>query len=131
MHAEKSVTRGSRPQHWARRRADGVGGVWLARHGERQDAMDAQRGGPGALADDPPLSEEGKRQAALLAGRLRDEGLSHVVASPYRRTVETAAIVARACKLPVKLEPGVCELLDAHLVSGQPVWQSPDVMTPW
>ena len=56
-------------------------------------------------ANDPPLSEAGKRRAAELTRQLVDAdvvaGVDAVYATPYRRTVETANPVADALGLPV------------------------------
>jgi broad specificity phosphatase PhoE len=65
----------------------------LVRHG--QTAANAQ----GLLLGraDPPLSELGRRQAAALAAQL--PGDARVVASPLRRTVETAEAFGRRVEL--------------------------------
>jgi len=56
-------------------------------------------------ADDPPLSEAGKRRVAELTRQLVDAdvvaGVDAVYATPYRRTVETAKPVADALGLSV------------------------------
>jgi len=59
--------------------------VVLVRHGEKQPAP----------ADDPSLSEAGVRRAAALDSALRDVVPSTIVVSTRKRTVETAAVVAR------------------------------------
>lgn len=58
---------------------------------------------------DPVLTVRGQEQARAAAGRLRREGLRRVMASPYRRTLQTATIIAEALKLPVEIEPLVRE----------------------
>ena len=57
----------------------------VIRHGLPQRIDDA--GGPA----DPALSDEGHRQAELVARFLEDEGITAVWTSPMRRAVETAA----------------------------------------
>ncbi len=56
-------------------------------------------------ADDPGLSESGKRRAAELARQLVAAdvvaGVDAIYSTPYRRTVETAKAVADALDLPV------------------------------
>ena len=52
-------------------------------------------------ARDPALSAIGERHAAALAGRLRDEPLTAVYATPFRRTQQTARPVAEAHGLGV------------------------------
>ena len=59
--------------------------VVLVRHGEKQPTP----------ADDPSLSEAGVRRAAALDSALRDLTPSTIVVSTRKRTLETAAVVAR------------------------------------
>ena len=58
---------------------------------------------------DPPLTRTGRRQAAQLAGRLAESKVNRLVASPYRRTLETATIVAETLDLTIAVEPLVRE----------------------
>jgi len=60
--------------------------LYLARHGEHQDAEH------GLI--DGPLSPRGRRQAQLLADRLSGVPLDSVRHSPLQRAAQTAAIVA-------------------------------------
>lgn len=69
--------------------------LWLARHGETEENTAGRILG----RRDPPLSSEGVAQAEALAGRLRDEGLSAVWASPLQRARRTAEVVAQALGL--------------------------------
>jgi probable phosphoglycerate mutase len=62
----------------------------------------------GAPAD-PPLSPDGSAQARRLAEAFAGERLSAVYASPLRRARETAAPLAAALGLEVRIEPGVVE----------------------
>jgi probable phosphoglycerate mutase len=56
------------------------------------------------------LSPEGQRQAEGLAGRLGGlERLAAVYSSPLERARETAAPIARARRLAVRIEPGLNE----------------------
>lgn len=52
---------------------------------------------------DPALTDLGRRQAGELVGQLSGKGLTAVVASPYRRTLETATILASALDLPISV----------------------------
>jgi probable phosphoglycerate mutase len=63
---------------------------------------------------DPPLSEEGRRQADLLARRLllMDPPPAAVYSSPLRRARETASAYAEAAGLEVALDDGLAE---AHI----------------
>jgi broad specificity phosphatase PhoE len=58
---------------------------------------------------DPALTEDGRRQAGRLSGQLAAAGIARLIASPYRRALETATIVARALDLRVAVEPLVRE----------------------
>jgi glucosyl-3-phosphoglycerate phosphatase len=58
---------------------------------------------------DPGLTPTGVGQARELADRLLGSGIGRIVASPYRRTLQTAAIVAEALEVPVEVEPLVRE----------------------
>ncbi len=58
---------------------------------------------------DPPLTDLGRRQAEEAARRLAGHGIDRILASPYRRTLETAAILAAELDLPIEVEPLVRE----------------------
>jgi glucosyl-3-phosphoglycerate phosphatase len=58
---------------------------------------------------DPHLSAAGRRQAEELVERLAAAGVERLVASPYRRTLQTATVVARALDLTIEVEPLVRE----------------------
>jgi len=64
----------------------------------------------GGAPADPPLSDEGRKQAAMLADWLASETIHAVYSSPMRRALETASPLAAALGLEVRLEPGVVEL---------------------
>jgi len=80
--------------------------VWICRHGNRIDLVD-----PSWEGLDPHLSADGVVQAQETGARLRDEGIEHIFASPFLRTVETAYHIAEALDLSVKIEHGACEWL--------------------
>lgn len=81
----------------------------LIRHGQTPFNVHfaATRIDPGI--PDPVLTDTGRVQAAEAAEALRGRGLERLVTSPYRRTLETATIIARALDLPVTVEPLVRE----------------------
>jgi probable phosphoglycerate mutase len=54
---------------------------------------------------DTPLNEHGRRQASHLAQRLRDEGITRVVASDLARARMTAEAIAAEIGVEVELEP--------------------------
>lgn len=58
---------------------------------------------------DPSLTELGRRQAEGLIEQLAGLGVTELVASPYRRNLETASILADALDLPVSVNPLVRE----------------------
>jgi broad specificity phosphatase PhoE len=58
---------------------------------------------------DPALTEDGRRQAEALAAKLAAAGIARLIASPYRRALETASIVAQALDLRIAVEPLVRE----------------------
>jgi probable phosphoglycerate mutase len=58
---------------------------------------------------DPPLSDEGERQAVLLAGWLQHEPISAVYASHLLRAQQTAEPIAAHHKLSIVTEPDVAE----------------------
>jgi probable phosphoglycerate mutase len=70
--------------------------VLLIRHAQ-QDA-DFERASIGEIMN-PPLSEQGRRQAALLGQALSTLKLDAIFASPLKRTMETAQAVARHHRL--------------------------------
>jgi broad specificity phosphatase PhoE len=86
--------------------------IWLTRHGNRADFVDPDWRLRAARPHDPPLSPDGVEQARQLGWRLVGEGVEHLFASPFLRTVETAAHVADALDLPIRIEDGICEMLN-------------------
>ena len=81
----------------------------LIRHGAT--AHTAQGRFSGCTGDDPPLSEVGERQAALLAARLTTVGgVDAVVASPVRRARRTAEVLAGALGSDLHLEDDLREI---------------------
>jgi phosphohistidine phosphatase SixA len=69
--------------------------VVLVRHAEKAAAP----------ADDPPLDSAGTARAQALRLALADAGIQHVLATPRRRTSDTAAPLARALGLTPELVP--------------------------
>ena len=58
---------------------------------------------------DPPLTALGLEQVRRAARRLRGEPLRRLITSPYRRTLQTAAILAAELGLPITVDPMVRE----------------------
>lgn len=80
----------------------------LIRHGE--SVWNGERRIQGN--QDPPLSPRGRRQAELLARRLRAHlpSAAAVYASPLRRATETAETVREAMGVPMFTDPGLREM---------------------
>ena len=76
----------------------------LVRHGQTifNIVYGATRVDPGV--PDPELTVEGRRQAREAAEALAGEGIELILASPYRRTLQTARIAAALLGLPVLIE---------------------------
>ncbi len=81
----------------------------LLRHGQSQFNVVYSTTGVDPGIEDPSLTPAGEHQAAAAGDRLEAFGLRRIVASPYRRTLHTAQIVAEALGLPVSVEPLVRE----------------------
>lgn len=58
---------------------------------------------------DPGLSARGREQAGKLVDHLAAERVTRLIASPFRRTLETATLVAEALRLPLTVEPLIRE----------------------
>ena len=91
--------------------------VWICRHGNRIDFVD-----PSWKGNDPHLSPDGVIQAKETGVRLRGEGIQHIFASPFLRTLETAHHIAEALDLPVKIEHGACEWMNPEWFPEPPVY---------
>jgi broad specificity phosphatase PhoE len=67
--------------------------IFVVRHAERADTV---AGAPGTMAADPDLSEAGHARAASLAVMLRDAGVGAIFVTEFKRTLQTAAPLAKA-----------------------------------
>ncbi|BAY26323.1 phosphoglycerate/bisphosphoglycerate mutase [Calothrix sp. NIES-2100] len=94
--------------------------IWIARHANRLDFVNPDWFLTAERRYDPPLSEDGFIQAKQLANRLKKEKISHIFASPFLRTVQTANAVAEALDLPIKLETGLSEWLNPTWMTEEP-----------
>src|SRR5713101_191706 len=65
---------------------EGVTEVWLVRHADCYEGM--------SEGADPQLSPLGRKQAELLANRVRRINVAAIYSSPYRRALETARTIA-------------------------------------
>ena len=80
--------------------------VYLVRHGATLLSAEDRFAG----ATDVLLSDSGRVQLARLALRLGQDGLTAVYASPMKRTMESAQILARPHGLPVVPKDGLREM---------------------
>lgn len=84
---------------------------WLVRHGNRLDFTNPEWCATASRPHDAPLSPDGEVQARETGLRLAREKVDHLFASPFLRAMGTAARIAREIGVPVKVEPGLSELL--------------------
>ena len=96
--------------------------VWVARHGERLDAVDENWAATAERPYDPPLTPDGVQQARETARRLAGLGIRHIFCSPFLRTLQTAAEIANVLDLPMKVERGACEWLHEDWFAAPPVF---------
>lgn len=80
--------------------------MYLIRHGATQLTAEDRFAG----SSDVELSEEGRRQIASLAERLKNEDIEAIYASPLTRTQETARILASPHGLEPILESSLREI---------------------
>lgn len=81
----------------------------LLRHGQSEWNAHYSRTRIDPNIPDPPLTTEGRKQAAAAAAALAELRVDRMLASPYRRALETADIIARLLKIPIIVEPLVRE----------------------
>ena len=80
--------------------------IVFARHGQTAPNRDGLVLGRA----DPELTEEGRRQAELLAEALAGEPVSAILTSPLLRARQTAEAVGAACGLPVTVDDRLVEI---------------------
>lgn len=85
--------------------------VFLCRHGYRIDYGDLTWAANSPYPHDPPLSEEGLRQASDLGKRLKYENISLIVSSPFRRAIQTAKAIAQTLNVKYVVEPAFAEFI--------------------
>ncbi|ELS04039.1 fructose-2,6-bisphosphatase [Xenococcus sp. PCC 7305] len=94
--------------------------VWIARHGNRLDFVKPEWFNTAKRRYDPPLSEDGFIQAQELGQRLKNQNISHIISSPFLRTIQTANEVAQVLDLPIKLEAGLSEWMNPDWMDSHP-----------
>lgn len=92
----------------------------LVRHGQTPWNLHfgATRIDPGL--PDPGLTELGRAQAHAVAERLAAEDVAAIVASPYRRTLETADIIEARLGVPVTIDGAIRERAGYSCDEGTP-----------
>ena len=89
--------------------------LYVVRHGQTEwNAINRVLG-----RTDMPLNEEGLRQAEELSEKVRDLPVDVILASPLKRTLQTAEAVARVKNLPVVPEQALIEC-DFGIYEGVP-----------
>ncbi len=81
----------------------------LIRHGQSHFNVHYKRTRQDPGIVDPGLTEDGRRQIKAAANLLLDQSIERLFASPYTRTLESAAIIAEHLGLPIEIEPLVRE----------------------
>lgn len=72
--------------------------VFVVRHSDPPSTLSFDE-----ILDETPLSESGQQRAEMLAGRLKDAGITAIYATETRRTVETAEPLAKALGLEIRV----------------------------
>jgi 2,3-bisphosphoglycerate-dependent phosphoglycerate mutase len=97
---------------------DGASELVLVRHGSSVWAADGDMTLMGGQHD-PPISDEGERQAQAVARRLAQEALTGVFVTPLRRTAQTAEPLAEALGVEPVVVP---DLREVHLGDWEGEW---------
>ncbi len=74
--------------------------IFVVRHASPQKLLTLDE-----IRDDTPLSELGRERAAVLAGRLKDAGITAIYTSDLVRAVQMAEPLADTLKLPINKLP--------------------------
>jgi isoleucyl-tRNA synthetase len=81
---------------------------WIMRHGQATSNLESRISYENEKADG--LTEEGKKEVKISAFNLASAGIDMIVSSPFRRTKETAAIIAQELNVPVEERDGLKEI---------------------
>jgi broad specificity phosphatase PhoE len=95
--------------------------IWLMRHADRLDFIQPEWFDTALYPYDPPLAPSGLSLAISLAQDLSLSPIEQIFTSPFLRTIQTAAPLARMLQLPIQLEWGLCEWLCQSWTLGFPV----------
>ncbi|KAH3756266.1 phosphoglycerate mutase [Pelomyxa schiedti] len=94
--------------------------IFLCRHGFRVDYEDLTWVPKATYPHDPPLSDEGIKQAEDLALRLKTENIDVIVSSPFTRALHTAKIIAEILNVKYVVEPALAEFMSVTNRKGVP-----------
>lgn len=89
--------------------------IYFVRHGESEGNKKGLHQGP-----EVPLSEDGIKQAEVLAERLKKHDLDAIYASPMTRTKETAEIISKALEIPIEFWDNLREIRNPSEIWGKP-----------
>lgn len=89
--------------------------LFLIRHGQSAANLIAQD------IPDAPLTELGHRQAARVAARLADAGITHILSSALQRALASAQPLARTLGLPITVWKNTYEVRREDSASGLPL----------
>lgn len=83
--------------------------MYLLRHGQTifNVIYGETRVDPGV--HDPVLTPRGREQARQAGAELKEAGVTRMIASPYSRALQTAAIIADVAQVPVTIDPRIRE----------------------
>ena len=104
--------------------------ILIVRHGQRRDTVDESWSTVADRVHDPPLTELG-RWAAWRVGRRfasATDTIDAVYASPFLRTVETAAEITDELGTSFRLEPGLGEHRNPAWFDTEPEIRSPEAL---
>ncbi len=95
--------------------------IYITRHGQPLVPGTASDGAdPDYPPGDPPLSDLGREQARRLGQRLKADGFAgRIYASPYRRTTETAHVIAGVLDTVIWPEPAIREYTGPNITNFQ------------
>jgi broad specificity phosphatase PhoE len=94
--------------------------LWLVRHAHRLDFVQPEWFETAIYPYDPPLSDQGGDRAIDLALQFSQVPIDRIFTSPFLRTIQTAAPLAKLLRLPIRLEWGLCEWLCQDWTLGFP-----------
>ncbi len=99
--------------------------VYIVRHGQSADNV-----APVFQSTDSPLNEKGHKQAESMANRISKLSFEALIASPYRRTRETAETISKATGKPIEFSNLFVESIKPTGISGKP-YTNNEASTTW